>query len=106
MALEEIYDTSQVVVIVLPELGLKAIAFQLEVPDEVIRERAEKTGQESNRPQVLEQPIKDYHREMDAISLYFPKAKIVPVNGNQPEADVWKAIRAGLEGAGIKPVVK
>jgi adenylate kinase len=90
----------------LPELGLKAIAFQLEVPDKVIRERAEKTGQESNRPQILEQRIKDYHREMDAISLYFPKAKIVPVNGNQPEADVWKAIRAGLEGAGIKPVAK
>jgi hypothetical protein len=43
---------------------------------------------------------------MDAISLYFPKAKIVPVNGNLPEADVWKAIRAGLEGAGIKPVAK
>jgi adenylate kinase len=87
-----------------PDLGLKPIAFQLKVPDEVIRERAKKSGQESNRPQILEQRIKDYHREMDAISLYFPKAKIVPVNGNQPEVDVWKAIRAGLEEAGIKPM--
>lgn len=90
----------------IPDLGLKPIAFQLEVPNDVIRERAKKTGQESNRPQILEQRIKDYHREMDAISLYFPKAKIVPVNGNQPEAGVWKAIRAGLEGAGIKPMTK
>jgi adenylate kinase len=90
----------------IPDLGLKPIAFQLEVPDDVIRERAKKSGQVSNRPQVLEQRIKDYHREMDAISLYFPKAKIVPVDGNQPEGDVWKAIRAGLEGAGIKPMAK
>ncbi|HET7440877.1 MAG TPA: nucleoside monophosphate kinase [Terriglobales bacterium] len=90
----------------IPDLGLRPIAFQVAVPDDVIRERAKKSGQESNRPQILDQRIKDYHREMDAISLYFPKAKIVPVNGNQPEADVWKAIRAGLEGDGIKPVAK
>ena len=90
----------------IPDLGLRPIAFQVAVPDDVIRERAKKSGQESNRPQILDQRIKDYHREMDAISLYFPKAKIVPVNGNQPEADVWKAIRAGLEGDGIKPAAK
>ena len=43
---------------------------------------------------------------MDAISLYFPTAKIVPVDGNKPEAEVWKAIRAGLDEAGIKPLPK
>jgi adenylate kinase len=90
----------------IPDLGLRPIAFRLEVPEDVIRERAKKTGQESNRTQILEQRIKDYHREMDFISLYFPKAKIVPVNGNRPEADVWKSIRAVLEGEGIKPVAK
>jgi len=90
----------------IPDLGLKPIAFQLEVPDDVIRERAKKSGQVSNRPQILEQRIKDYHREMDAISLYFPNAKIVPVDGNQAEGDVWKAIQAGLEAAGIRPMAK
>ena len=90
----------------IPGLGLRLIAFQLEVPDDVIRERAKKTGQESYRTQILEQRIKDYHREMDFISVYFPEAKIVRVNGNQPEADVWKSIRATLEGEGIKPVAK
>ena len=88
------------------DLDLQPIAFQLEVPDDVIRERAKKSGQMSNSPQILEQRIKDYHREMDAISLYFPNAKIVPVDGNQAEGDVWKAIRGGLEGAGIKPRTK
>jgi adenylate kinase len=90
----------------LADMNLKPIAFQLEVPDQVIRERAQKTGQENYRPQILEQRIKDYHREMDNISLYFPKAPIMRVDANQPEANVWKAIQAGLEGAGIRPSAK
>ena len=84
-------------------MKVKPIAFQLAIPDDVIRERAKKTGRESDRSQILEQRIKDYHREMDAISLYFPNANIVAVDGNKSEADVWKAIQAGLDGAGIKP---
>jgi adenylate kinase len=87
-------------------MKVKPIAFQLAIPDDVIRERAKKTGRESDRSQILEQRIKDYHREMDAISLYFPNANIVAVDGNKSEADVWKAIQAGLDGAGIKPQVK
>src|SRR5580700_1754321 len=73
-------------------MKVKPIAFQLAIPDDVIRERAKKTGRESDRSQILEQRIKDYHREMDAISLYFPNANIVSVDGNKPEAEVWKAI--------------
>lgn len=90
----------------LPDLKLTPIAFQFNVPDDVIRERANKTGRQSDRPEILEQRIKDYHREMDAISHYFPDAKIVPVDGNKPEEEVWKAIRAGLEEVGIKPLPK
>jgi adenylate kinase len=88
------------------DLNLKPIAFQLQVPDDVIRQRAKKTGRESDRPQILEQRIKDYHREMDTISPYFPNAKIVPVDGNKPDAETWKAIQAGLDEAGIKPLPK
>jgi adenylate kinase len=87
-------------------MKVKPIAFQLAVPDDVIRDRAKKTGRESDRSQILEQRIKDYHREMDAISLYFPNANIVAVDGNKSEAEVWKAIQAGLDGAGIKPQSK
>jgi adenylate kinase len=87
-----------------PGLGLKPIAFQLDVPDDVVRKRAQKSGQQSNQREILEQRIKDYHREMDTISLYYPNAKIVVVDGNRGEAEVWKSIQAGLDGAGIKPV--
>jgi adenylate kinase family enzyme len=87
-------------------LKLKPIAFQITVPDDVIRERSTKTGRQSDNPQIIEQRIKDYHREMDAISAYFPEATIVRVDGNKPEAEVWKAIQAGLGNAGIKPLSK
>jgi adenylate kinase len=90
----------------LPDLKLAPIAFQLQVPDDVIRDRAKGTGRESDRPQILEQRIKDYHREMNSIAIYFPKAKIVSVDANKPEADVWQAIQAGLSEAGIKPSSK
>jgi adenylate kinase len=89
-----------------PDLKLSPIAFQLELPDDVIRERAKKTGRQSDRPQIVEQRIKDYHREMDAISFYFPKARIVAVDVNKPDAQVWKAIQSALNEAGIKPPPK
>lgn len=90
----------------LPDLNLKPLAFQLQLPDDVIRERARQTGRESDNPQILEQRIKDYHREMDSISIYFPKAVILAVDANKPEAEVWQAIRAGLDEAGIKPAAR
>jgi adenylate kinase family enzyme len=89
-----------------PDLKLKPIAFQLKVPDDVIRQRARKTGRQSDNSQILEQRIKDYHREMDAISLYFPEANIVAVDANKSEAEVWKAVQAALDGAGLKPMTK
>jgi len=89
-----------------PDLKMKLVALRLQVPDDTIRERAKTTGRESDRPQIIEQRIKDYHREMDAISLYFPNAKIVDVDGSLPEAKVWKAIQTALDEAGIKSAAK
>jgi adenylate kinase len=87
-------------------MNLNLIALRLQVPDATIRERAKTTGRESDRPQILEQRIKDYHREMDAISLYFPNAKIVDIDSDLPEAKAWTAIQTVLDGAGLKAVAK
>jgi adenylate kinase family enzyme len=85
-----------------PDLKLRLIALRLQVPDNIVRERAKMTGRESDRPQIIEQRIKDYHREMDSISLYFPNAKIVDIDDSVPEAKVWKAIQAVLDESGLK----
>jgi len=81
---------------------MKLVALRLQVPDDIVRERAKTNGRESDRPQIIEQRIKDYHREMDAISFYFPNAKIVDLDGSLPEVKVWKAIQAALHEAGLK----
>jgi hypothetical protein len=41
---------------------------------------------------------------LDAISLYFPNAKIVDLDGSVPEAKVCKAIQTALGEAGLKAV--
>jgi adenylate kinase family enzyme len=89
-----------------PDLKMKLVALRLQVPDDTVRERAKTTGRESDRPQIIEQRIKDYHREMDAISLYFPNAKIVDLDASLPEAKVWKAIQTALDEAGLKAEAK
>jgi len=89
-----------------PDLNLQLIALRLQVPDDTIRKRAKTTGRESDRPEILEQRIKDYHREMDAISFYFPKAKIVDIDASRQEAQTWKQIQTALNSAGLKPTTK
>ena len=85
---------------------MKLIALRLQVPDETIRKRAVTTGRQIDRPEILEQRIKDYHREMDAIPYYFPKAKIVDIDASYPEHQTWKQIENALNDGGIKPTSK
>lgn len=87
----------------IPSLGLQPLVLKLEVPDDVVRARAKKTGQESDSPAVIEQRLKDYHREFDFASAFFPNAKIVTIDGNQQENKVWSAIQQALKSDGIEP---
>ena len=87
----------------IPGLGLQPLVLQLEVPDDVVRARAKKSGRESDSPAIIEQRLKDYHREFDFASSFFPNAKIVKVDANQPEDKTWAAIQNALTQAGIQP---
>jgi len=87
----------------IPDLKLQPFVLQLEMPDDVVRARAKKSGRESDSPAIIEQRLKDYHREFDFASSFFPNAKIVKIDANQPEDQTWKAIQAALDQAGIKP---
>ena len=85
---------------------LNPITLQLEIPDDMVRQRAATAGRQSDRQQIIDQRIKDYHREFDTLSIYFPNAKIVKINGNQSEDNVWKAMQQALDEWGLRPASK
>jgi adenylate kinase family enzyme len=87
----------------IPDLKLQPFVLQLEIPDDVVRARAKKSGRESDSPAIIEQRLKDYHREFDFASSFFPNARIVKVDANQSEDKTWQAIQSALDQAGIKP---
>ncbi len=91
---------------IVADLGLNPIVLQLEIPDDTVRKRAAQGGRQSDRPQIIEQRIKDYHREFDTISVYYPKAKIVKIDGTQSEERMWKLIQQALDQGGVHPADK
>ena len=91
---------------IIDERKMNAITLQLEIPDDVVRQRAAKGGLQSDRQQVIDQRIKDYHREFDTLSIYFPNAKIVKIDGTQSEDIMWKAMQQGLDAWGLPPASK
>lgn len=88
------------------DLKLNPIVLQLEIPDETVRKRAAEGGRQSDQPKIIEQRIKDYHREFDMISVYFPNAKIVKIDGTKSEEGVWKAMQQALDQAKVRPADK
>jgi adenylate kinase family enzyme len=88
------------------ELQLTPVALQLEIPDDVVRKRAAEAGRQSDQPKIIEQRIKDYHREFDTLSLYYPNAKIVKIDGTQSEEKMWQAMQQALDEAKLRVVEK
>jgi len=88
------------------DLKLNPIVLQLEIPDEMVRQRASTGGRQSDRPKIIEQRIKDYHREFDMISVYFPNAKIVKIDGTKSEELMWKDVQQALDQWGLRPAKK
>jgi adenylate kinase len=91
---------------IIAELKLNPIVLQLDIPDDTVRERAAKGGRQSDRPKIIEQRIKDYHREFDMISVYFPNAKIVKIDGKVSEERMWKAMQQTLDQWGLRQASK
>jgi len=88
------------------DLKLNAIVLQLEIPDEEVRKRAATAGRQSDQPKIIEQRLKDYHREFDMIAAYYPTAKIVKIDGTQSENKMWQAIQQALDKANLRPAGK
>lgn len=71
------------------------LVVKLEIGDDVVIERM--SGVTDVSLESVQQRLKDYHREMDPISLYFPNAEIETINGMKKPKAVAKAIKKLLK---------
>jgi adenylate kinase len=72
------------------------IVIQLEVPDDVVRERLKKRARADDKPDLIEGRLKTYHRELDMIRDYYPQANIWTIDGTKSVRNVSQTIEAIL----------
>jgi adenylate kinase len=75
------------------ERGLgKPLVIHLRISDDVAKQRLK-----DRLPSMVEQALKDYHRELDFVNLYYTEADIYDVDGTQAPQAVFKSISALVE---------
>ncbi len=79
------------------------IVIQIDLPDDVARQRLKKRQRADDKPELIEERLKNYHREMDMIRSYYPQANIWTINGDKPVAEVSSTIEAILKDEMPKP---
>jgi adenylate kinase len=72
------------------------IIIQLEVPDNIVRQRLNKRHRADDTPELIERRLKDYHRELDLVKSYYPEANIWSIDGTRPIAEVSSTIQSIL----------
>ena len=78
------------------ELSLpKPVIIHLKVPDDVVKKRLK-----GEPPAGVEQRLKDYHRELDFVRVYFPEADIHDVDGTGKRGSIAKEIRKIVQAKG------
>jgi adenylate kinase len=83
------------------------IVFELQVSDEVARERMAKRAVEEGRvddtPEVIDNRITLYHRETEPITEYYrAHGNLVGINGTGTVNEVFAQIQAALEQAAVR----
>jgi adenylate kinase len=73
------------------------IVIQIDLPDAIARERAKKRQRPDDTPALIEERLKNYHREMDMIRDYYPQANIWTIDGDKPIEVVSGTIEAILK---------
>lgn len=77
----------------LQELGLpNPVIIHLQVPDDVVKKRLK-----AQPPPDVDQRLKDYHRELDFIRVYYPEAAIHDLDGTKSRDAIAKEIRNILQ---------
>jgi adenylate kinase len=72
------------------------IVIQIDLADDVARQRLKTRQRPDDKPELIEERLKNYHREMDMIRSYYPQANIWTINGDKPVAVVSSTIEAIL----------
>jgi adenylate kinase len=72
------------------------IVIDLEVSDDVARQRLAERQRADDTPELIEERLKNYHREMDMIRSYYPEVNVWTVDGDKPVAEVSSTIEAIL----------
>jgi adenylate kinase len=73
------------------------IVIQIDLPDDVARQRLKERRRSEDTPELIEERLKNYHREMGMIRSYYPEANIWTVMGDKPVAAVSNTIEAILK---------
>lgn len=79
------------------------IVIQIDLPDDVVKARLKKRQRADDKPELIEERLKNYHREMDMIRSYYPQANIWTINGDKPVKEVSGTIEAILRDEMPKP---
>jgi adenylate kinase len=72
------------------------IVIQLDVPDDVVRERLKKRASPDDTPELITQRLTQYHRDLDLVRAYYPQANIWTIDGTRSVNDVAATIRSIL----------
>ena len=79
----------------IPQVFSPPLIIELQIPDKVVFQRTKDAHRDSLGS--VEQRLKDYHREMDLLQLYFPAAEVVHVDGTKSVNQVGEDIAAILK---------
>lgn len=72
------------------------VIIHLQIPDDVARERLRSRKRDDDTPALIERRLADYHRELEMLSAYYPKANIWTIDGTKPVSQVFDTIRSIL----------
>ena len=73
------------------------VSILIQVPDEVLRERAQLSGNKQNKPEIFERRLKNYRAEIGLVRSYYPGARIFEVDGTKSPEQVYAQIRTVIE---------
>jgi adenylate kinase len=80
------------------ESGVAAtVVIHLKADDATIRQRMQARGKSYDDPATVEERIRTYRREEEAVLASIDKSRLVEVDANQPEKQVSAAIRAAVQ---------